>query len=139
MMKSTENTIKQNLSKKKNKAAFVEVNYPNTHNFKYLLRHKLSIYWNSISLNSKRNLNNVIQRCKLELTKIEFRLVIVSFLEWIIDVVTEGFLINFIMCHLFGYSMTGTTIIAYGLIVTQSTSIYWRFKHGTVSKIHKTK
>lgn len=131
-MRNTGNITKQNLSMRKNKAEFVDINSPQTHSFIYLLRHKFVIYWDKTFEYTKVHLNRLYQKMNLELAKYDLKQVLTSFMVWFVDVVTEGFLLNYITYNLLEFQMTIHTIIAYGLIITQSHSIYWRFKNGKI-------
>ena len=120
---------------KKNKAHFVNLG---NDRFKYN-----PIY--NISNNARAKVNRVKdiaiklwQGFKLTSSKVDWKVMRNDFGEWSFVVSIEGLTANFATHYLLGLPMSPGTIIAHGIAINQSISIYWRLKqNGEHSKIPK--
>ena len=91
-----------------------------------------------MALDLKRRINSVIRKPSLWLDKIELETVKKDIVEWIIEVLIEGFIANFATHYLLGFEFSVMTMIAYGFVIKQFISIYWRLrKDGSGIKLPK--
>ena len=104
--------------------------------FKYSARHKINIKFKKVFLNTKRRINSIKQKLSLWASNVDWPIVKKDLINWILNTFLEGLSINFATWALFKAEFTPATILAYGIVVNQGVSIYWRLRrHGSSTKI----
>jgi len=120
------------------KAEFVPVEESQNKKFIYKLVYKGFGKAKQKLLNLKRSTNSVLQKPRLLLQKVDWRKVSSDAVTWIFEASIEGLSINFAFYVLLGSCFSIWTVLAYGLLIKQTISIWWRLKrNGTTSTIHK--
>ena len=140
MMKAIKKETRQSSSthQKISNAAFVPIEPNNTKKFKYNLKLSGSKYINKKLLTLKTLKNKIIQKPQLWLHKVDFKEMIKDSSVWFVEAAIEGAIINFIVWALMGWRFNWITFLAWGFVVKQLLSIYWRLRNnGADSKILK--
>lgn len=116
-------------------ASFVETE-ENSKRFKYNLDFSIFKYINDKFIILKTTFNKIIQGSRLQLDKIDFNAIRNQGAIWLLEAFIEGLLINFIVWALIGWRFNWATILAWGIMIKQLLSIYWRFRNdGTTTTI----
>jgi len=140
-MKAIKKEIKQSslIHQKIRTAAFVPSESQDTEKFKYNLGFRVSKYINKRLIALKTTCNKIIQKPQLWMHGIYFIAMIKDVSLWSLEALVEGFVINFIMWALLGWDFTLITMLAWGFVIKQLLSIYWRLrkKDGSISAISK--
>ncbi len=117
-------------------ASFVPLESRDTEKFKYNLRFKFSKYLNDKFIILKTTFNKIIQKPQLWIQEVDFRSMRNDVSLWSIEALIEGFLVNFIVWALIGWKFSLITMLAWGFVVKQLLSVYWRLrKDGTYATI----
>ena len=118
------------------KAEFVTTESGITEKLKYNLRLKVNEYFGGKLTTLKNILNKFVQKNKLWMDKIDFIAIRNALALWFGEAIIEGFVVNFVVWTLIGWSFNWATIIGWGFAVKQSLSIYWRLKkNGPITKL----
>ncbi len=142
MMKAIKKETRQSSSihQKIRNAAFVPIESDNTKKFKYNLNLRVKEYINKKLAVLKITKNKIIQKPQLWLNEIDFKKMLGDLSTWLTEAAIEGFVINFIVLILLGWKFNIWTLMAWGFVVKQLLSIYWRLrKDGANSTIPKKK
>lgn len=140
MMKSSRRIeLKQNLSSRINKAAFVQIDHHTIGTFKYNLMCNIKHRCSTTSISIKRYLNSRIQKVQYWVALFSWRKIGADSLTWGIETMLEGLSLNFATHYLFGMPFNMMTAFAHGIVVKQGLSIYWRLRvNGTTTTLpHK--
>ena len=115
------------------KARFVNVEKEGT--FKYKLKQEINRYRKMSRLDVKRFLMSLIHKPSLWAQRIYWDQVKSELFNWGIEAFIEGLLFNYVTFVLLGADFNIATIFAYGIIIKQGLSVYWRLRNGTSPKI----
>lgn len=138
MMKDTKSETKQSslIHQRIRNAGFVSLENQDTERFKYKIELNVSKYFNGKLNSLKAYYNKRIQGLQLQLNKIDSKSIKTDLSLWFAEVCVEGFVMNFIVWALMDWKFTVATMLAWGFLVKQFLSIYWRIKKdGTPSKL----
>lgn len=140
-MKNIEENTKQSSSihQKIRKARFVHFKSDNTETFKYGLVHNVRQRIRNLFIRLKRYVNSFKSSLSSWMSKFNWKTIGTDIIEWITETIIEGITVNFATHYLFDVQFNLMTIIAHGIIIKQSISVYWRFKKdGPTAEIPKT-
>ena len=115
------------------KAKFV--NPDDEERFKYKVEQRLIRLVKFNRQNAKRTIMSIIQKTNLMKQIIDWSEARRELTLWVVETFLEGLSANFAMWALFGSDFNICTTMAYGIIIKQGLSIYWRLKNGSTSKI----
>ena len=119
-------------------ASFVSLESPHTKKFKYNPLLKVSKYINDKFIVLKTLCNKIIQRPQVWLQEVDFKTIRNDVSAWLIESLIEGFVINYVVWALMGWTFNFITVLAWGFAIKQLLSIYERLKKdGTNSTIPK--
>ena len=138
MMQATKREIKQNSSihQRIRQAAFMPLESQNTQKLKYNIVLGVSKYISDKFITLKNTCNKILQKSQLWMQKVDFIAIRDDTSMWLIEALIEGFIVNFAVWALIGLKFNLITILAWGFVVKQLLSIYWRLrKHGQNSTI----
>jgi len=129
-MKATSEREKQSLlmNHKSRRATFVSLESHEIEKFKYNHCLRVSKYLDNKFIATKRFCNKIIQGLRLQLNKIDFKAVKYDLSAWMIEALIEGLIINFAVWALLGWRFNPFTVLAWGIVVKELLSIYWRFR-----------
>lgn len=116
-------------------ARFVPVEVVKTENFKYGCMQKLNRVLHRHSKAFIHFTKKLSQGAKLKLSFVDLQAVKRDSFVWGVDVFIEGITANFSATFLFGADFTIFTVFAYGIVIKQGISIYWRLKNGDNRKL----
>lgn len=91
-----------------------------------LYKQKFILIWRKVKNQTKTIINNVAWFNILNDIGI-----------WLLEAIIEGVAVNYVTWALFGDKFTPITIIAYGITIKETISIFWRLRrHGEHTKVH---
>ena len=109
-------------------ASFVPIESIDTEKFKYDVWLGVNKYINDKLLALRTIRNKIIQKPQLWVQEVDFKAIRNDVSIWVVEVVIEGFIINFVVWALMGWTFNLATIFAWGFAVKQLLSVYWRLK-----------
>ncbi len=121
------------------KAFFVPLKSHDTEKFKYILRYSVSKYINNKFIALKTTCNKIIQKLQLKSQEVDFVAIKRDASLWLIEALIEGFIINFVVWALIGWTFNLITMMAWGFAIKQLLSIYWRLKKDGANSTIPTK
>ena len=139
MMKSSnEIRIRQNLSSRINKAAFVQIDHQTIGTFKYYLVRNIRHRCSTTGISIKRYLNSRLQRVQYWVALFSWKKIGADLVTWCIETMLEGLSLNFATHYLLGMPFNMMTAFAHGIVVKQGLSICWRLRvNGATTKLPK--
>jgi len=110
------------------KAEFVKIKNKSSERFKYFERSYIVRFVNKRALSLKRKVNSIVQRTNHLIKKVDWPTIGKEFSLWSVEAFVEGVAWNFAMFALFKFPFTIVSALAYGVLIKQVISLYWRLK-----------